>query len=120
MWATVSLLISSARIAPLTGVLLFPEVDDVCKDASSRGIMGAENVKQYLKRSQATMARTKEKFVVNSRGKRVSVLVDIEEYQAMLRDLEELESIRAYDQAKESGDEAIPFEQAISEIEERR
>jgi hypothetical protein len=34
--------------------------------------------------------------------------------------LEELESIRAYDVAKSSGDEAIPFEQAIEEIEKQR
>jgi len=36
---------------------------------------------------------------------------------ATLEDLEEIESIRAYDAAKESGDEAIPFEQALREIE---
>lgn len=32
-------------------------------------------------------------------------------------EIEELESIQAYDAAKASGDEAIPFEQGISEIE---
>lgn len=32
--------------------------------------------------------------------------------------LEELESIRAYDAAKASGDEAVPFEQALQEISE--
>ena len=31
--------------------------------------------------------------------------------------LEELEAIRAYDEAVDSGDEAIPFEEAIAEIE---
>jgi hypothetical protein len=31
-------------------------------------------------------------------------------------DLEELESVLAYDAAKASGDEAIPFEQALEEI----
>jgi hypothetical protein len=35
-------------------------------------------------------------------------------------DLEELESIRAYDAAMESGEEAIPFEQALREIEQSR
>ena len=35
----------------------------------------------------------------------------------MLDELEELESIRAYDQAKSKDDEAIPFEQAVAEIE---
>ncbi len=41
------------------------------------------------------------------------------EYERILQDLEELESIRAYDAAKASGDEAIPFEKAVAEIEER-
>ena len=35
----------------------------------------------------------------------------------MLSDLEELESIRAYDAAKSLEDEFIPFEEAIQEIE---
>ncbi len=34
--------------------------------------------------------------------------------------LEELESIRAFDAAKASNDEAIPFEQAVAEIERDR
>jgi hypothetical protein len=34
--------------------------------------------------------------------------------------LEELEAIRAYDEAMASGDKAIPFEEAIAEIEARR
>jgi hypothetical protein len=37
-----------------------------------------------------------------------------------MEELEELESIRAYDAAKSSGEEAIPFEQAIKEIEKQR
>ena len=32
-------------------------------------------------------------------------------------DVEELEAIRTYDAAKASGDEAIPLEQALAEIE---
>jgi hypothetical protein len=32
--------------------------------------------------------------------------------------LEELDSIRAYDAAKASGDEVVPFEQALQEISE--
>ena len=37
-----------------------------------------------------------------------------------LADLEELESIRAYDAAKASGDEAIPFQKAMEELEHSR
>jgi hypothetical protein len=38
----------------------------------------------------------------------------------MLEDLEALESIRAFDEAKASEDEAVPFNQAIEEIEADR
>lgn len=36
----------------------------------------------------------------------------------ILEKLEELASVRAYDTAKASGDEAVPFEQALQEISE--
>jgi hypothetical protein len=61
-----------------------------------------------------------ERFVVDERGRRVSVLLDIETYRKLLEELEELETLRAYDAAKASGDEAIPFEQAVAEIEQNR
>ena len=66
------------------------------------------------------MTSFNERYVVNEKGERVSVLLDIEEYRRMLAELEELESIRAYDAAKASGEEGIPFEQAIEEIERAR
>jgi len=58
----------------------------------------------------------RERYVVNEKGDRVGVLLDIKEYFKMLEELEELESIRAFDAAEASGDEAIPFEQAVAEI----
>ena len=66
------------------------------------------------------MIALKERFVVDEKGDRVGVLLDIEEYRRLLEELEELESLRAYDAAKASADEAIPFEQAVSEIEKNR
>jgi len=62
----------------------------------------------------------RERYVVDENGNRVSVLLDMQDYRRLLESLEELESIRAYDAAKQSGDEAIPFEQAIEEIERGR
>jgi|tagenome__1003787_1003787.scaffolds.fasta_scaffold19779995_2 hypothetical protein len=67
-----------------------------------------------------SMAIHTERFLVDEEGHRISVVLDIAEYQAILEDLEELESIRAYDAAKASGDEAIPFEQALQEIQRSR
>ena len=66
------------------------------------------------------MAIYTERFLVDEEGRRLGVVLDIAEYQAILEDLEELESIRAYDAAKASGDEAIPFEQALQEIQRSR
>ena len=53
-------------------------------------------------------------------AKSVGVILPIGEYHKLLEDMEELESIRAYDAAKDSGDEAIPFEQAVRELEQDR
>ena len=60
---------------------------------------------------------SREQFVVDESGKRTAVLLDVKRYVELLEAQEELESIRAYDEAKSSGDEAIPFSQAVSEIE---
>jgi PHD/YefM family antitoxin component YafN of YafNO toxin-antitoxin module len=60
---------------------------------------------------------SREQFVVDESGKRTAVLLDLERYAELLEAQEELESIRAYDEAKSSGDEAIHFAQAVSEIE---
>jgi len=61
-----------------------------------------------------------EQYVVDKNGDPVGVILDIGVYRKILEELEELAAIRAYDAAKASGDEAIPFEQAIEEIERAR
>ncbi len=66
------------------------------------------------------MASLNGKYIIDEKGKRVGVLLGIDEYQRLPEELEELESIRAYDAAKAAKDEAIPFDQAISEIEQER
>lgn len=62
----------------------------------------------------------KERFVVDDQGNRVSVVLDIADYQQLLQELEELESIRAFDLAKASREQPIPFEQAIADIQPGR
>jgi len=66
------------------------------------------------------MAGFHERFVVDERGKRVGVVLDMKAYRKILSALEELESIRAYDAAKRSGDPALPFAQAVAEIERNK
>ncbi len=60
---------------------------------------------------------TAPRYVIDEHGNRIEVVIQIKEYRRLLAALEDLESLRAYDAAKASSDEAIPFEQAIDEIE---
>ncbi|PIP53961.1 MAG: hypothetical protein COX07_07870 [Bacteroidetes bacterium CG23_combo_of_CG06-09_8_20_14_all_32_9] len=62
----------------------------------------------------------KENFVINSAGKRLSVILPIKDYKKILDELEELEDIRAYDATKAKKSKVIPFEQAVKEIESKR
>ncbi|HEY0081387.1 MAG TPA: hypothetical protein VGB61_01250 [Pyrinomonadaceae bacterium] len=62
----------------------------------------------------------KENFIVDENGSRVGVVLDIADYRKLLEELEELDAIRAYDEARASGDEAVPFDEAVAEIEQRR
>ena len=66
------------------------------------------------------MSAVHERFVTDRDGNRIAVLLDMDEYAKLLRELEELESLKAYDAAKSTHDEAIPLEQALAEIEKNR
>ncbi|MDI6782098.1 MAG: hypothetical protein QME49_08365 [bacterium] len=66
------------------------------------------------------MLALKERYVTDEGGHRMGVLLDMKSYRKILEEIEELESIRAYDSAKASGDVSIPFEQAVSEIDRNR
>ncbi len=66
------------------------------------------------------MSVAREQYIVDEHGKRTAVILDVDRFFELLEAQEELDSIRAYDEAKASGDEAVPFAQAISEIEAAR
>lgn len=61
-----------------------------------------------------------ERFVVDKKGRRVGVMLSMRTYRRILDQLEELEDIAAYDEAKAHKEEVIPFDQAIKEIERSR
>ncbi|MEP0547313.1 MAG: hypothetical protein ABJF88_10310 [Rhodothermales bacterium] len=66
------------------------------------------------------MTTTETQFVTDDRGERIGVLIGLDRYRQLLDAAEEIEAIRAYDEAKASGDEAIPFDEAVREIERDR
>lgn len=59
--------------------------------------------------SEKTDPPAEERFVIDDEGNRVAVIVDIKQYQKLREAEEELDLIRADDQANESGDEKMPF-----------
>ena len=62
---------------------------------------------------------TSPRYITDDSGNRIEVVININEYYRLLEAAEEIEELRAYDAAKASGDEAIPFEQALQEIEQQ-
>ena len=63
------------------------------------------------------MSPTAPQCVTDDQGHRTGVLLGIDQYREPLDALDELDAIRAYDEAKASGDEAVPFEDAVRDIE---
>lgn len=59
-----------------------------------------------------------QKYITDEQGNQIGILLEIEEYRRLLEDSEELNAIRAYDLA--ISDDEIPFEEAITEIENSR
>jgi len=73
-----------------------------------------------LLKGEKEMDSIKGRYIVDEKGNRVGVLLDWDDYRRLLEALEELESIKAYDAAKASGEEPIPFDKAIEGIERSR
>ena len=66
------------------------------------------------------MLHLKEHYIINEKGEKTKVVLDIGDYKKIIEELEELESIKAYDEAKASGEKSINFEEAVKDIKQNR
>ena len=57
-----------------------------------------------------------EEYVVDEKGNRTAILLPYEEWKKILDELEELEDIRLYDNAKKEVSDPVQFDAAIKEI----
>jgi PHD/YefM family antitoxin component YafN of YafNO toxin-antitoxin module len=57
-------------------------------------------------------------YVVDEHQHRKAVLLPMAEWEQVVKEIEELSDIRAYDLAKETDAERLPFEQAVREIQQ--
>ncbi|MFI5186336.1 MAG: hypothetical protein ACHQF0_06405 [Chitinophagales bacterium] len=54
-------------------------------------------------------------YITDKKGKKLSVVISVDEYKQILEHLEELEDIRIYDLVKARKEKSIPFEQYLQQ-----
>jgi hypothetical protein len=54
-------------------------------------------------------------FLTNEKGEKVAVVISIKEYEELMEEIEDLQTVREYETAKASGEVPIPLEQALDE-----
>ena len=57
-------------------------------------------------------------FVIDEGENRKAVLLPYKEWQKILEEMEELDDIRAYDEAKAQPSDSVPFDVAVKKIRE--
>ncbi|NTV84425.1 MAG: hypothetical protein HGA23_09025 [Bacteroidales bacterium] len=62
----------------------------------------------------------KTQFLTDEKGKKISIVIPIEEYRRILEDLEELEDIRLFDEVKAKNEKSIPLEDYLKRRQEKK
>lgn len=62
------------------------------------------------------MVRLTSRYAMDARQQCQGVILCLDEWRAILAELEELDDLRAYDTARLGSQEAVPLEQAVREI----
>jgi len=64
--------------------------------------------------------RVNPQYITDNTGKKISVVLPMNDFRAIMEELEELEDIRLYDNAKKSDEPSIPLDKAFKMIEANR
>lgn len=65
------------------------------------------------------MVTVNPQYITDNTGKKISVVISIKAFKSIMEELEDLEDIRLYDEAKKSNEDSIPIDEAFKIIEER-
>ena len=60
------------------------------------------------------------KHITDNTGKKISVVLPMKDFKAIMEELEELEDIKLYDEAKKSKGPSFPIDDAFKMIEAKR
>ena len=52
-------------------------------------------------------------YITDKAGKKISVVLPMNDFKAIMEELEELEDIRLYDEAKKSPEDSVPIDEAF-------
>ena len=59
-------------------------------------------------------------YITNAKGEKISVVILVKEFDQIIEELEELEDIRLYDEAKAEKESSVPMDKAFKTIEAKR
>lgn len=59
-------------------------------------------------------------YITDKQGNKLSVVLPLNEFKTIMEELEELEDIRLYDEAKAANEQSIPTDEAFAMIEAKR
>lgn len=59
-------------------------------------------------------------FITDNTGKKISVVLPLKDFNAIMEELEELEDIKLFDEAKKANEPSIPIDDAFKMIEAKR
>ena len=59
-------------------------------------------------------------YITDNTGKKISVVLPIKDFKAIMEELEELDDIKLYDEAKKSNERSVPIDDAFKMIEAKR
>jgi ATP:corrinoid adenosyltransferase len=63
------------------------------------------------------MIATAPQYITDSKGKKISVILSIQDYEHMLEELEDIEDLLIYEEVKSSKQEYLPVEEVFRSIE---
>ena len=68
------------------------------------------------RRKPKTVSRNSKQYVVDENGRRIAVVLPLRQYRKLVEAMEDLEDLRAAEEARAEGGEAIPWEQVKAEL----
>ena len=76
--------------------------------------------KQFITVNNMDMDTLNPQYITDKTGKKISVILPIKDFLTIMEELEELEDIKLYDEAKKSSEPSIPIDDAFKMIEANR